>query len=487
MHHIVAYSLHRICCLRDERFLVKQGPVFANFVLADEINRAPAKVQSALLEAMQEKQVTIGSESFNLPNPFLVMATQNPIEQEGTYPLPEAQMDRFMLKVVIGYPTIDEEKKIIRENIAGALPTVTPVTTASEIVNARAVVREVYIDEKIEQYIADIVFATRYPDRYGLKDMKEMISFGGSPRASINLAKAARAYAFIKRRGYVVPRKVRKIEIKARGLSSNVFAGQYHSAFKGRGMAFSEVREYQYGDDVRDIDWNVTARFHRPYVKVFEEERELTVMLLIDVSGSLDFGTQRQMKRDMVTEIAATIAFSAIQNNDKIGVVFFSDRIEKYIPPKKGRKHILYIIREMLDFHPESRRTDVKQALEFLTSIAKRRCTAFVLSDFYVRQDFLQTLQICNRKHDVVALQVYDVLARQLPDVGLMRVVDAETGHEQYIDTGSRKLRQAHENYWRNRQQQLHETMNKSNVDLVSIATNEDYVKALLMLFKQRS
>ena len=196
---------------KDERFLVKQGPVFANFVLADEINRAPAKVQSALLEAMQEKQVTIGSESFNLPNPFLVMATQNPIEQEGTYPLPEAQMDRFMLKVVIGYPTIDEEKKIIRENIAGALPTVTPVTTASEIVNARAVVREVYIDEKIEQYIADIVFATRYPDRYGLKDMKEMISFGGSPRASINLAKAARAYAFIKRRGYVVPEDVRAV------------------------------------------------------------------------------------------------------------------------------------------------------------------------------------------------------------------------------------------------------------------------------------
>ena len=282
-------------------------------------------------------------------------------------------------------------------------------------------------------------------------------------------------------------KKVRKIEIKARGLRSNVFAGQYHSAFKGRGMAFSEVREYQYGDDVRDIDWNVTARFHRPYVKVFEEERELTVMLLIDVSGSLDFGTQRQMKRDMVTEIAATIAFSAIQNNDKIGVVFFSDRIEKYIPPKKGRKHILYIIREMLDFKPESRRTDVKQALEFLTSVAKRRCTAFVLSDFYVRQDFLQTLQICNRKHDVVALQVYDVLARQLPDVGLMRVVDAETGHEQYIDTSSRRLRQAHEKYWKNRQQQLHETMNKSNVDLVSIATNEDYVKALLMLFKQRS
>ena len=282
-------------------------------------------------------------------------------------------------------------------------------------------------------------------------------------------------------------KKVRKIEIKTRRLSNNIFAGQYHSAFKGRGMAFSEVREYQYGDDVRDIDWNVTARFHRPYVKVFEEERELTVMLLIDVSGSLDFGTRRQMKRDMVTEIAATIAFSAIQNNDKIGVVFFSDRIEKYIPPKKGRKHILYIIREMLDFQPESKRTDVKQALEFLTSVSKRRCTAFVLSDFYDQQDFLQPLQIANRKHDVVALQVYDVLARQLPDVGLIRVVDAETGHEEYLDTSSRRLRQAHEQYWRNRQQQLRETMNKSKVDLVSIATNEDYVKALLLLFKQRS
>ena len=282
-------------------------------------------------------------------------------------------------------------------------------------------------------------------------------------------------------------KKVRKIEIKARGLSSNVFAGQYHSAFKGRGMAFSEVREYQYGDDVRDIDWNVTARFHRPYIKVFEEERELTVMLMIDVSGSLDFGTQRQMKRDMVTEIAATIAFSAIQNNDKIGVVFFSDRIEKYIPPKKGRKHILYIIRELLDFQPESHRTDVKQALEFLTSVAKRRCTAFVLSDFYDTQDFLQPLQIANRKHDVVALQVYDIRAKELPDVGLIRVVDAETGYEQYIDTSSRQLRQAHERYWRNAQEKLKDTMSKSNVDLVSIATNDDFVKSLLMLFKRRS
>ena len=281
-------------------------------------------------------------------------------------------------------------------------------------------------------------------------------------------------------------KKVRKIEIKTRGLSSQIFAGQYHSAFKGRGMAFSEVREYQYGDDVRDIDWNVTARFHRPYVKVFEEERELTVMLLVDVSGSLDFGTQVQMKRDLVTEIAATIAFSAIQNNDKIGVVFFSDKVEKYIPPKKGRRHILYIIREMLDFKADSKRTDLRQAIEFLSSVQKRRTTAFILSDFYVRNDFLQSLQIANRKHDVVAIQVYDPRARELPDVGLMKLVDAETGHEQYVDTSLRRLREAYTRYWNTRQKDLEETFTKSNVDSVSIATNDDFVKSLLGLFKKR-
>lgn len=282
-------------------------------------------------------------------------------------------------------------------------------------------------------------------------------------------------------------KKVRKVEIKTRRLSANIFAGQYHSAFKGRGMAFSEVREYQFGDDVRDIDWNVTARFHRPYVKVFEEERELTVMLMVDVSGSLDFGTEVQTKRDMVTEIAATLAFSAIQNNDKIGVIFFSDKIEKYIPPKKGRKHILYIIREMLDFKPESRKTDIRQALEFLSGVSKRRCTAFLLSDFYVRQDFSQSLVIGNRKHDIVAIQVYDHRAKELPDVGLMKVIDSETGYEQYIDTSSRKLRTAYTRYWNNRQQNLQETFNKSNVDSISIATSDDYVKALMMLFKKRS
>lgn len=282
-------------------------------------------------------------------------------------------------------------------------------------------------------------------------------------------------------------RKVRKIEIKTRRLSANIFAGQYHSAFKGRGMAFSEVREYQFGDDVRDIDWNVTARFNRPYVKVFEEERELTVMLMIDVSGSLDFGTRVQMKRSMVTEIAATIAFSAIQNNDKIGVVFFSDHIEKYIPPKKGRKHILYIIREMLDFKPQSRMTDIGGAMEFISGVMKRRCTAFVLSDFYERNDFTQPLTIANRKHDVVAIQVYDHWDRQMPDLGLVRMIDAETGVEQYVDTSSRRLRDAHHRYWMKRQMRLNETLQKCNVDSISVATDEDYVKQLLILFKKRS
>lgn len=284
-----------------------------------------------------------------------------------------------------------------------------------------------------------------------------------------------------------VLKKVRKIEIKARGLSQNIFAGQYHSAFKGRGMAFSEVREYQFGDNVRDIDWNVTARFHRPYVKVFEEERELTVMLLVDVSGSLDFGTTKQMKRDMAAEIAATIAFSAIQNNDKIGVIFFSDRIEKYIPPKKGRKHILYIIREMLSFEPQSQKTDVGMAMAYLTRVMKRRCTSFVISDFYDRKDFSQEMQIANRKHDVVAVQVYDPRAKMLPDVGLLKVRDAETGHELYIDTSSKKLRLAHTRYWMEHQSELSHAFAKGRIDWISIATNEDFVKSMMMLFRQRA
>ena len=282
-------------------------------------------------------------------------------------------------------------------------------------------------------------------------------------------------------------KRVRQIEIKTRGLSNNIFAGQYHSAFKGKGMSFSEVREYQYGDDVRDIDWNVTARQNKPYIKVFEEERELTVMLLIDVSNSLDFGTVKQMKKDMVTEIAATLAFSAIQNNDKIGVIFFSDRIEKFIPPKKGRKHILYIIRELLDFEPESKRTNIKMAVEYLTNVIKKRCTTFMLSDFIDDNDFRNALTIANRKHDIVAIQVYDRRLSELPDVGLMKVRDAETGHEQWIDTSSAKLRNAHHAWWKQCQDALNETFTKCNVDSVSVRTDQDYVKSLLNLFAKRS
>lgn len=280
--------------------------------------------------------------------------------------------------------------------------------------------------------------------------------------------------------------KVRKIEIKTRRLSQNIFAGQYHSAFKGRGMAFSEVREYQYGDDVRDIDWNVTARFHHPFVKVFEEEREMTVMLLIDVSGSLDFGTTKQMKSELVAEIAATLAFSAIQNNDKIGVIFFSDHVEKYIPPKKGKKHILYIIREMLDFKPKSQRTDLKTAIEFLTKVMKRHCTAFILSDFFVRKSFKDELTIANRKHDVIAVQIYDQRTKNLPDVGLMKIKDAETGHEMFIDTSSYRLREAHNEYWLKQQTLLNDIFSKSNVDNISIATGEDFVMKLLIFFSKR-
>lgn len=282
-------------------------------------------------------------------------------------------------------------------------------------------------------------------------------------------------------------KRVRRIEIKTRGLSNNIFAGEYHSAFKGRGMAFSEVREYQYGDDIRDIDWNVTARFHKPYVKVFEEERELTVMLLVDVSGSLDFGTVKQMKRDMVTEIAATLAFSAMQNNDKIGVIFFSNKIEKFIPPKKGRKHILYIIRELIDFHPDSKKTDIEVGLQYLTNVMKRRCTAFILSDFIDRKDFKNAMTIANQKHDVVALQVYDRRLEELPAVGLMKVKDAETGVERWIDTSSKAVRKAHHDWWIAQKTALDDIFQKSNVDNVSIRTDQDYVKSLMSLFAQRN
>lgn len=282
-------------------------------------------------------------------------------------------------------------------------------------------------------------------------------------------------------------KKVRRIEIKTRGLSRNIFAGQYHSAFKGRGMAFSEVREYQYGDDIRDIDWNVTARYVRPYVKVFEEERELTVMLLIDVSGSRDFGSVNVMKKEVITEIAATLAFSAIQNNDKIGVVFFSDKIEKFIPPQKGKKHILYVIRELIDFQPDKKQTNIAQALKYLTNAIKKRCTAFLISDFIDKDGFKDALTIANRKHDVVAIQVYDRRETELPAVGLMKIKDAETGQERWIDSSFARVRAAYKEWWDRRQAAMSDSFKKCRVDSVSIRTEDDYVKALIALFDKRN
>jgi len=280
-------------------------------------------------------------------------------------------------------------------------------------------------------------------------------------------------------------KKVRRIEIKTRGLSRHIFAGEYHSAFKGRGIAFSEVREYQYGDDIRSIDWNVTARFNHPYVKVYEEERELTVMLLIDVSGSGSFGTAVGFKRDLMTEVAAVLAFSAIYNNDKIGVIFFSDEVEKFIPPQKGRKHILRIIRELLDFTPESRKTSLREPLRFLTNALKKRCTAFIISDFIV-PDFEEALRIASNKHDIVALKVSDPLEKAIPDVGLIKIADSETGSEKWIDTSSAFTRRAYEEWWKNHLETIRGIFKRCGVDNTELSTRGDYVRPLIQLFESR-
>ena len=282
-------------------------------------------------------------------------------------------------------------------------------------------------------------------------------------------------------------KRVRKIEIKTRGLSSNIFAGEYHSAFKGRGMTFSEVREYQYGDDIRNIDWNVTARHNKPYVKVFEEERELTVMLMIDVSASRNFGTVSKLKKNQITEIAAVLAFSAIQNNDKIGVIFFSDKVEKFIPPKKGKTHILHIIRELIDFYPEDKHTNIEQALQYVTNSIKKRCTCFLISDFIDEYDFSHALAIANRKHDVVALRVYDPRENVLPPVGMMFLTDAETGEQMWVDTSDKRVREEYSRYMSVWEKELKNVFKRSGVDVADIRSDEDYVMALISLFKRRS
>jgi uncharacterized protein (DUF58 family) len=280
-------------------------------------------------------------------------------------------------------------------------------------------------------------------------------------------------------------KKVRKIEIRTRGLSNQLFSGEYHSIFKGRGMAFSEVREYQPGDEIRTIDWNVTARFNHPYVKIFNEERELTVMLLMDVSGSGNFGTINQQKLDLATELCAVLAFSAIQNQDKVGVLFFSDRVEKFIPPKKGRSHILMIIRELIDFKPENKRTDVATALRYFTGAIKKKCTAFIISDF-MSPAFESELKIANKKHDVIALRLYDRHEEEFPDLGLIPTRDEESGEVQWINTGRRAVRDAYSDAAVRRNQMLSDTFSRSGVDFTSIGTHQNYVRPLMALFKKR-
>jgi len=281
-------------------------------------------------------------------------------------------------------------------------------------------------------------------------------------------------------------KRVRRLEIKTRALTNNIFAGEYHSAFKGRGMSFAEVREYQPGDDVRDIDWNVTARMNKPYIKVFEEERELTLMLVVDLSASQRFGTVDRTQRELAAEICATLAFSALQNNDKIGVIFFTDQVEKFIPPQKGRKHVLYIIRELLNFEPKGKRTDVTVAMEYLMKVITKRSITFVISDFLDTRDFSRPLLVAARKHDLVGLRLYDSRMASLPDVGLLKIVDAETGHEQFIDTSSRAVRQQQQAWWRTEEERLDTLFRKNGVDYASIATHADYVKPLMNLFARR-
>lgn len=280
-------------------------------------------------------------------------------------------------------------------------------------------------------------------------------------------------------------KRVRRIEIKTRGLSQQIFAGEYHSAFKGKGMAFSEVREYQYGDDIRTIDWNVTARFNHPYVKIFEEERELTVMLLIDVSASGIFGSGTMLKRQLITELAAVIAFSAIQNNDKIGVLFFSDRIEKFIPPKKGRQHILRIIRELIDYEPQRSGTNISQALRYFTNVIKKRSTAFLISDF-IDNNYEDAVKVSAKKHDLIALNVFDIRESEIPRVGLVHLKDAETGQMLWVDTSDKHIRELYKKQFVTRQSNANDIFKRYGVDSANLITGQDYIKPLMNLFKSR-
>jgi len=495
-------------------FTVHRGPVFANLILADEINRAPGKVQSALLEAMQERQITIGNTTYPLNDLFLVLATQNPVEQEGTYPLPEAQVDRFMLKVLVDYPSRAEERIIMDRMTGSDLPKVRPIITPEEILQARAAVRQIYVDDKIKEYILDLVLATRNPGQSGLRELQPLINFGASPRATIYMVEAARAHAFLSGRGFITPedikqiapprscgstltrfmlsteifKKIRQIEIRTRRLANDSLAGEYHAVFKGQGMEFDEVRLYQPGDEIRTIDWNVTARMGDTYVKRYVEERELTVLFVVDGSASEDFGSVDRFKRDLAAELTAVLAFAATNNNDKVGLLIFTDEIELYIPPRKGRKHVLRIVRELLAFKPKSRGTNIKLALDSVNRLLKRRSIVFLVSDFIAEPEaYAKPLAVTNRYHDLIAIMLYDPLELDMANVGLVALEDAESGQVTWVDTNHRSWRENFGQQVETLARRTYQTLRRARVDRVVVTTATDYVTPLAAFFRKRS
>ncbi len=538
---------------RTSGFHTKKGPVFTNFLLADEINRAPAKVQSALLEAMQEHQVTIGDETHALPRPFLVMATQNPIEQEGTYELPEAQLDRFLLKVVVTYPTKSEERQIL-DSMAKTTPRfdVGQVVSLDQILASREVIDLVHVDDRVKDYIVDVVAATRRPSDIGL-DLDAFVRYGGSPRATIALTLSAKAWAFLHGRGYVTPQDIKAIamdvlrhrvgvtyEAEARDVSSEqivtadprhrpgpvrramkqpvddalsevlsdvraielstrrkveeVLSGQYRSVFRGRGIDFDQAREYVPGDDIRSIDWNVTARTGRPFVKEHVEERTLTLMLVVDVSASNELGTADRDKRELAARLASALAFSAIRSSDRVGLLLVSDRVERYVPPGKGRRHVLRIIREILAAEPEGRGTDLELGLDFVNRAMKRRGIVFLVSDFLTNGDRARDMEelehamtLTRMKHDLVAVRVHDPREGELPNVGLVALEDAETGEMVEIDTGSKKVREQYRIETAKYLGALTDALRRAQVDVVGVGTDEDPTLALYTFFRRRA
>src|SRR6184192_707545 len=468
---------------RSQEFYAKKGPLFSNLVLADEINRAPAKVQSALLEAMQEKQVTIGGETFYLGEPFLVLATQNPIEQEGTYPLPEAQLDRFMLKVRVGYPTRDAEKEIVARMASGRPIEVQRVADADDILAARSAIAELFMDQKVVDYIVDAVRATREPQAVGLPELKPLIAFGASPRASINRAHSGgRGSAVITRD---VLRLVKGIELRTRSLVNSLFTGEYRSVFRGQGIEFAEVRAYQQGDDFRSIDWNVSARMGHPFVKTFHEEREITLLLIVDQSGSCQFG-RPYTKAGLAVEVAAVLALAAARHNDRVGALMFADKVEFVVRPAKGRPHALRVIRDLVAFTPRGSGTNLAEALRYAAKLLRHRAIVVVLSDFRA-EGWEDPLGQLAAGHDVVAITIDDPRERELPDAGWVDMEDAETGQRVLLDTSHgptrTRVRVAAE-------RQLQERVRKlvqAGVDRVALHTSVPYAVPLRRAFAERA